>query len=99
LIQEPSTKFKAALRGRFVLQFLVYFYCVEIGDRLLTHGNRESRVDADGFEYEVRNRMTLCRCGASKDKPTARMCRLDSTSTAEATGTITPGAVYFSCCA
>jgi len=26
-------------------------------------------VGADGFEYEVRNRMTLCRCGASKNKP------------------------------
>jgi len=26
-------------------------------------------VAADGFEYEVRNRMTLCRCGVSKNKP------------------------------
>jgi hypothetical protein len=26
-------------------------------------------VSADGFAYEVRNRMTLCRCGASKNKP------------------------------
>ena len=26
-------------------------------------------VGADGFKYEVRNRMTLCRCGASKNKP------------------------------
>ncbi|MDR3451413.1 MAG: CDGSH iron-sulfur domain-containing protein [Rhodoferax sp.] len=26
-------------------------------------------VSADGFDYEVRNRMTLCRCGASKNKP------------------------------
>lgn len=26
-------------------------------------------VGSDGFEYEVRNRMTLCRCGASKNKP------------------------------
>ena len=26
-------------------------------------------IGADGFEYEVRNRMTLCRCGASKNKP------------------------------
>jgi CDGSH-type Zn-finger protein len=24
---------------------------------------------ADGFEYEVRNRVTLCRCGGSKNKP------------------------------
>ena len=24
---------------------------------------------ADGFRYEVRNRVTLCRCGASKNKP------------------------------
>jgi CDGSH-type Zn-finger protein len=24
---------------------------------------------ADGFVYEIRNRMTLCRCGASKGKP------------------------------
>ena len=24
---------------------------------------------ADGFNYEVRNRMTLCRCGASNNKP------------------------------
>ena len=26
-------------------------------------------VGGDGFEYEVRNRMTLCRCGASQNKP------------------------------
>ncbi|HXC16556.1 MAG TPA: CDGSH iron-sulfur domain-containing protein [Holophagaceae bacterium] len=26
-------------------------------------------VGADGFEYEVRNRVTLCRCGASQNKP------------------------------
>jgi len=26
-------------------------------------------TSADGFEYEVRNRVTLCRCGASKNKP------------------------------
>jgi CDGSH-type Zn-finger protein len=26
-------------------------------------------VSADGFEYEVRNRATLCRCGASQNKP------------------------------
>ena len=26
-------------------------------------------IGADGFEYEVRNRVTLCRCGASSNKP------------------------------
>lgn len=26
-------------------------------------------LGADGFAYEVRNRVTLCRCGASKNKP------------------------------
>ncbi len=26
-------------------------------------------IAADGFAYEVRNRMTLCRCGASANKP------------------------------
>ncbi|MGA3034361.1 MAG: CDGSH iron-sulfur domain-containing protein [Terracidiphilus sp.] len=26
-------------------------------------------VSAEGFEYEVRNRVTLCRCGASRNKP------------------------------
>ena len=26
-------------------------------------------ISADGFEYEVRNRQTLCRCGESKNKP------------------------------
>jgi CDGSH-type Zn-finger protein len=26
-------------------------------------------IAADGFTYEVRNRVTLCRCGASKHKP------------------------------
>jgi CDGSH-type Zn-finger protein len=26
-------------------------------------------VSADGFEYEARNRVTLCRCGQSKNKP------------------------------
>jgi len=26
-------------------------------------------VGGDGFEYEVRNRVTLCRCGASNNKP------------------------------
>lgn len=26
-------------------------------------------VSSDGFEYEIRNRVTLCRCGASRNKP------------------------------
>jgi len=26
-------------------------------------------IGADGFEYEVRNRVTLCRCGESRNKP------------------------------
>jgi len=26
-------------------------------------------IGADGFGYEIRNRMTLCRCGASQNKP------------------------------
>lgn len=26
-------------------------------------------VGADGFKYEIRNRMTLCRCGGSQNKP------------------------------
>lgn len=26
-------------------------------------------VSSDGFEYEVRNRVTLCRCGESRNKP------------------------------
>ena len=26
-------------------------------------------ISADGFEYEVRNRVTLCRCGQSRNKP------------------------------
>ena len=26
-------------------------------------------IAADGFAYEVRNRLTLCRCGASRNKP------------------------------
>jgi CDGSH-type Zn-finger protein len=28
-----------------------------------------SIVSADGVEYEARNRVTLCRCGASQNKP------------------------------
>ena len=28
-----------------------------------------SLMSADGYRYEVRNRMTICRCGASKNKP------------------------------
>lgn len=26
-------------------------------------------VSSDGFDYEIRNRVTLCRCGASRNKP------------------------------
>jgi CDGSH-type Zn-finger protein len=26
-------------------------------------------IGADGFHYELRNRVTLCRCGASQNKP------------------------------
>jgi hypothetical protein len=26
-------------------------------------------ISADGYQYEKRNNMTVCRCGASKDKP------------------------------
>ncbi len=28
-----------------------------------------SLIGSDGFAYEVRNRMTVCRCGASRNKP------------------------------
>jgi CDGSH-type Zn-finger protein len=28
-----------------------------------------SLTSTDGYDYEVRNRMTVCRCGASKNKP------------------------------
>jgi CDGSH-type Zn-finger protein len=28
-----------------------------------------SLTSADGYQYEVRNRMTVCRCGATKNKP------------------------------
>jgi CDGSH-type Zn-finger protein len=28
-----------------------------------------SLISADGFQYEVRNRVTICRCGASRNKP------------------------------
>jgi CDGSH-type Zn-finger protein len=28
-----------------------------------------SLTSADGFQYEVRNRVTICRCGASRNKP------------------------------
>ena len=34
-------------------------------------------IGADGFEYEVRSRMTLCRCGASKNKPFCDGTHLD----------------------
>jgi Iron-binding zinc finger CDGSH type len=30
---------------------------------------RISLTSADGFQYEVRNRVTICRCGASRNKP------------------------------
>jgi CDGSH-type Zn-finger protein len=26
-------------------------------------------ISSDGYQYEVRNRVTLCRCGASQNKP------------------------------
>jgi CDGSH-type Zn-finger protein len=29
-------------------------------------------ISADGFEYEVRHRVTLCRCGQSRNKPSRR---------------------------
>ena len=28
-----------------------------------------SLTSADGYQYEVRNRITICRCGASRNKP------------------------------
>ena len=28
-----------------------------------------SLTSADGYQYAVRNRITICRCGASKNKP------------------------------
>jgi CDGSH-type Zn-finger protein len=32
---------------------------------------------SEGFEYEIRNRMTLCRCGKSKNKPFCDSSHLD----------------------
>lgn len=40
---------------------------VDDGPLFLTGGISVTR--SDGLEYEVRNRVTLCRCGASKNKP------------------------------
>ena len=46
---------------------------MEVGDqrgqRADVHHRIEGVVAKDGHRYEVRNRVTLCRCGASKNKP------------------------------
>jgi len=34
-------------------------------------------ISADGTPYEVRNRMTLCRCGGSKNKPFCDSAHVD----------------------
>lgn len=39
-----------------------------VGGPLFVKGNIPIEA-ADGFTYEVRNRVTLCRCGSSNDKP------------------------------
>jgi CDGSH-type Zn-finger protein len=39
-------------------------------------------IAADGFNYEVRNRITLCRCGWSKNKPFCDGSHMNSGSTA-----------------
>ena len=41
---------------------------VQPGDTIWLRGGI-SLMSADGYRYEVRNRMTICRCGASKNKP------------------------------
>lgn len=39
-------------------------------------------IAADGFNYEIRNRITLCRCGLSKNKPFCDGSHINSGSTA-----------------
>jgi CDGSH-type Zn-finger protein len=41
----------------------------QCGGPLWLRGGIAVISEADGFEYERRNRVTLCRCGASKNKP------------------------------
>jgi CDGSH-type Zn-finger protein len=41
---------------------------MEVSGPLWIRGGIEV-VSADGIPYEIRNRMTLCRCGASRNKP------------------------------
>jgi CDGSH-type Zn-finger protein len=36
---------------------------------LWVRGGIQIESEADGFKYEVRNRVTLCRCGQSRNKP------------------------------
>jgi len=42
--------------------------CKEVSGPIFVKGNIPVE-SADGFPYEVRNRITLCRCGASSNKP------------------------------
>lgn len=42
---------------------------VDDGPYLVTGGAQVAGAGPDGTAYEARNRMTLCRCGASKNKP------------------------------
>jgi CDGSH-type Zn-finger protein len=63
-------------RSGSVLEFFCRFHASIVGQPRSTmrsrfvQGDRNERGDgADGFRYEVRNRMTLCRCGASRNKP------------------------------
>ncbi len=45
-----------------------YHRCRLLHGRLWLRGGI-AVVSSDGFAYEVRNRVTLCRCGASDNKP------------------------------
>jgi len=41
----------------------------ECSGPIWARGGIQIESEADGFKYEVRNRVTLCRCGKSQNKP------------------------------
>jgi CDGSH-type Zn-finger protein len=51
---------------------MILSYIANLGRMEFSEGTAQRAqpvVSADGFEYEVRNRVTLCRCGQSQNKP------------------------------
>jgi CDGSH-type Zn-finger protein len=65
----PSGRLQARINGQPIEPGFLPSAAIVPNGPIWVRGGVQMHSAEDSFEYEVRNRMTLCRCGASQNKP------------------------------